>query len=67
MNTKDIYLTKEPTESYKEGVYRLDLRNHCYTYYCVCQRGSDVKDEGCHHTAVAAALHVWISDSEHPD
>ena len=51
MNTKDIYLTKEPTESYKEGVYTLDLRNHCYTYYCVCQRGSDVKDEGCHHTA----------------
>ena len=41
MNTKDIYLTKEPTESYKEGVYTLDLRNHCYTYYCVCQRGSD--------------------------
>ena len=38
MNTKDIYLTKEPTESYKEGVYTLDLRNHCYTYYCVCVR-----------------------------
>ena len=51
MNTKDIYLTKEPTESHKEGVYTLDLRNHCYTYYCVCQRGSNVKDEGCHHTA----------------
>src|SRR4029434_9635709 len=38
MNTKDIYLTKEPTECYKEGVYTLDLRNHCYTYYCVCVR-----------------------------
>ena len=61
MNTKDIYLTKEPTESHKEGVYTLDLRNHCYTYYCVCQRGSDVKDEG------VITLQVWISDSGHQD